>query len=81
MLAGTFAVLGVLPLAFLTQIGFMVAVGVLIDTFIVRSTLVPALVLEIGRRIWWPSGLSHEGDPDGLKPEDEPELKDQPAAG
>lgn len=81
VLAGTFAVLGVLPLAFLTQIGFMVAVGVLIDTFIVRSTLVPALVLEIGRKIWWPSALSHEGDPDGLKPEEEPELKDQPVAG
>lgn len=81
VLAGTFAVLGVLPLAFLTQIGFAVAVGVLIDTFIVRSTLVPALVLEIGRKIWWPSKLSHEGDPDGPTPEAEPELKDEAVAG
>ena len=81
VLAGTFAVLGVLPLVFLTQIGFAVAVGVLIDTFIVRSTLVPALVLEIGKKIWWPSKLSHEGEPDGLKPEDEPELKEEPASG
>jgi RND superfamily putative drug exporter len=81
VLAGTFAVLGVLPLVFLTQIGFAVAVGVLIDTFIVRSTLVPALVLEIGRKIWWPSSLSHEGDPDGIRPEQEPELKDEAAAG
>ncbi|MBU3673827.1 MAG: MMPL family transporter [Solirubrobacteraceae bacterium] len=80
VLAGTFAVLGVLPLAFLTQIGFAVAVGVLIDTFIVRSTLVPALVLEIGRKIWWPSKLSHEGDPGGPAPEAEPELE-QKAAG
>ncbi len=81
VLAGTFAVLGVLPLVFLTQIGFAVAVGVLIDTFIVRSTLVPALVLEIGKKIWWPSALSREEGPDGAKPEEEPELKDEPAAG
>ncbi len=81
VLAGTFAVLGVLPLVFLTQIGFAVAVGVLIDTFIVRSTLVPALVLEIGKKIWWPSALSREEGADGAKPEEEPELKDEPAAG
>src|SRR3712207_5785038 len=54
----TFAVLGVLPLIFLTQIGFVVAFGVLLDTFLVRSVLVPALVLDIGPRIWWPSRLA-----------------------
>ena len=57
VLAGTFAVLGVLPLVFLTQLGFLVAFGVLLDTFIVRSILVPALALDIGPRIWWPSQL------------------------
>ena len=58
VLAGTFSVLGVLPLVFLTEIGFTVAVGILIDTFLVRSLLVPALVLEIGDRVWWPSALA-----------------------
>ena len=58
VLAGTFSVLGVLPLVFLTQIGFVVAFGVLLDTFLVRSVLVPALVLDIGPRIWWPSRLA-----------------------
>jgi RND superfamily putative drug exporter len=58
VLAGTFAVLGVLPLVFLTEIGFVVAFGVLLDTFLVRSVLVPALVLDIGQRIWWPSRLA-----------------------
>jgi len=59
VLAGTFSVLGVLPLVFLTEIGFTIAVGVLIDTFIVRSLLVPALTLELGDRVWWPSALAH----------------------
>jgi RND superfamily putative drug exporter len=58
VLAGTFATLAVLPLVTLTEIGFVVAVGVLIDTFLVRSLLVPALVLEIGDRVWWPSALA-----------------------
>ena len=58
VLAGTFSVLGVLPLVFLTQIGFVVAFGVLLDTFLVRSVLVPALVLDIGPKIWWPSRLA-----------------------
>ena len=57
VLAGTFSALAILPLVSLTQIGFTIAVGVLIDTFIVRTLLVPALVLEIGDRVWWPSGL------------------------
>jgi putative drug exporter of the RND superfamily len=58
VLAGTFSTLAVLPLVALTEIGFTIAVGVLIDTFIVRSLLVPALVLEIGDRVWWPSVLA-----------------------
>ncbi len=58
VLAGTFLVLGVLPLIFLTEIGFVVAFGVLLDTFIVRSVLVPALVLDIGPKVWAPSALA-----------------------
>jgi RND superfamily putative drug exporter len=62
VLAGTFAALGTLPLVFVTQIGFAVAFGVLLDTFVVRSVLVTALNLDVGRRIWWPSRLSREED-------------------
>jgi putative drug exporter of the RND superfamily len=58
VLAGTFSVLAVLPLVFLTEIGFVVAFGVLLDTFLVRSVLVPALFLEIGPKVWWPSALA-----------------------
>ena len=65
VLAGTFSVLAVLPLVFLTEIGFVVAFGVLLDTFLVRSVLVPALVEMIGPKIWWPSQLDHEEEPGG----------------
>ena len=58
VLATTFAALGVIPLLFLAQIAFIVAFGVLVDTFVVRSLLVPALVHDIGRRTWWPSALA-----------------------
>ena len=57
VLAGTFSALAVLPLVFLTEIGFIVAFGVLLDTFIVRSILVPALTFLLDRRVWWPSKL------------------------
>ena len=62
VLAGTFSVLAVLPLVFLTETGFVIAFGVLLDTFVVRSVLVPALVLDIGPRVWWPSRLAHEDE-------------------
>ena len=55
-----FAVLGLLPLVPLAQLGFAVAFGVLLDTIIVRSILVPALVHEIGPKIWWPSKLQNK---------------------
>jgi RND superfamily putative drug exporter len=58
VLAATFTVLGVLPLVFLAELGFAVAFGVLLDTLIVRTVLVPALSYDIGSTIWWPSQLS-----------------------
>jgi RND superfamily putative drug exporter len=65
VLAGTFAALGTLPVTFLAELGFAVAFGVLLDTLVVRSVLVTALNLDIGRWLWWPSDLTHipDGDP------------------
>jgi RND superfamily putative drug exporter len=60
VLAATFTVLGILPLVALAEIGFTVGFGVLLDTLVVRSILVPALVHAIGPKIWWPSKLQHE---------------------
>jgi RND superfamily putative drug exporter len=60
VLAATFAVLGVLPLVFLAEIGFAVGFGVLLDTILVRSIIVPALVYDIGPKVWWPSKLQHD---------------------
>ena len=62
VLAATFAVLGVLPLVFLAEVGFTVALGVLLDTVVVRSVLVPALSHDIGKAIWWPSKLAAGAD-------------------
>ncbi|MGG7509523.1 MMPL family transporter [Plantibacter sp. YIM 135249] len=58
VLAATFAALGVIPILFLAQIAFIVAFGVLLDTIIVRTLLVPALSYDIGPAIWWPSKLA-----------------------
>jgi putative drug exporter of the RND superfamily len=63
VLAGTFAALGSLPLVFVTELGFVVAFGVLLDTFIVRSVLVTAINLDVGRHMWWPSKLAKEREP------------------
>jgi RND superfamily putative drug exporter len=60
VLAGTFAVLGTLPVTFLTELGFAVAFGVLLDTIVVRSVLVTALNLDLGRWLWWPSKLARD---------------------
>ncbi|MHA7223370.1 MMPL family transporter [Arthrobacter sp. RHLT1-20] len=57
VLAATFAALGVIPIMFLVQLAFIVAFGVLLDTVLVRSLLVPALAYDIGPRLWWPSKL------------------------
>ena len=66
VLAGTFSFLAILPLYALTEIGLTIVFGVLLDTFVVRSVIVPALGLDLGGRIWWPSALarfSERGDP------------------
>ena len=54
LLAAVFAVLGVLPVIVLTQIGVIVGIGVLLDTLLVRTVIVPALALIVGERFWWP---------------------------
>jgi RND superfamily putative drug exporter len=68
ILAGTFATLGTLPLVILTEVGFTVALGVLLDTLIVRSVLVTALTLDIGRHIWWPSALARPRAEEAVTP-------------
>ncbi|MDO4791056.1 MAG: MMPL family transporter [Buchananella hordeovulneris] len=60
VLAATFAALFVIPILFLAQLAFIVAFGVLLDTFVVRTLLVPALGLDIGPKIWWPSKLADQ---------------------
>ena len=63
VLAGTFAVLATIPSTELTEIGFAVAFGILLDTIVVRSVLVTALNLDVGRWMWWPSKLAQKPDP------------------
>jgi putative drug exporter of the RND superfamily len=74
VLAGTFAVLATLPVVAFAEIGFAVAFGVLLDTIIVRSVLVTALNLDLGKRMWWPSALSKTDGGTGGAPEDEEDL-------
>ncbi|NUL45946.1 MMPL family transporter [Cellulosimicrobium funkei] len=61
VLAATFAALVVIPLMFMVQLAFIVAFGVLLDTFLVRSLVVPALTYDIGPKVWWPSKLARGG--------------------
>jgi RND superfamily putative drug exporter len=63
VLAGTFAVLATIPATFLTELGFAVAFGILLDTIVVRLLLVTALNLDLGRHMWWPSPLARKPDP------------------
>ncbi|MBB3086784.1 MMPL family transporter [Geodermatophilus sabuli] len=71
VLAATFGALTVLPLVILIQLGFLVGFGVLLDTFLVRSLLVPAAVHLIGDRVWWPGRLATRR----TRPEPERELE------
>jgi len=69
VLAATFAALSVIPILFLVQLAFIVAFGVLLDTFVVRTLLVPALSYDIGRAIWWPSKLARKSSaPSSVQP-------------
>ena len=58
VLAGVFAALGVLPLVTLGQLGLIVGVGVVVDTLVVRTVIVPAIFALVGDRIWWPSSVT-----------------------
>ncbi|KOT26534.1 membrane protein [Streptomyces caelestis] len=69
VLAGTFAALGTLPMVAFAEIGFAVALGVLIDTFVVRSVLVTSLFLDVGPKVWWPHRLAREDGGEVREPE------------
>jgi RND superfamily putative drug exporter len=73
VLAATFGALAVLPLIILVQLAFIVGFGVLLDTFVVRTLVVPAAVHLLGDRTWWPSRLARR------RPEPEPERELEPA--
>ncbi len=75
VLAGTFAVLFTLPVVTFAEIGFAVAFGVLLDTLVVRTMLVTALNLDIGKAMWWPSALARRPD----EPEEQPAPAQVPA--
>ncbi|MCX5046763.1 MULTISPECIES: MMPL family transporter [unclassified Streptomyces] len=60
VLAGTFAALGTLPMVGFAEIGFAVALGVLLDTLVIRSVLVTSLFLDVGKKVWWPHRLAHQ---------------------
>jgi putative drug exporter of the RND superfamily len=78
ILAGTFSVLMTLPVTFAFNIGFMVAVGILLDTFVVRTVMVPAAVELLGDRVWWPS--TAKGGGHALREHAEAEPEPEPAA-
>ena len=74
ILAGTFSVLMTLPVTYTFDLGFMVALGILLDTFIVRTIMVPAAVELLGDRIWWPSRADRGGK---LRERAEPDVQAQ----
>jgi len=63
VLAAVFCVLGILPLITLTQLGIIVGIGILLDTFLVRTVVIPALFSLIGPRIWWPGNVDTQARP------------------
>ncbi|MEV0218889.1 MMPL family transporter [Streptomyces sp. NPDC050704] len=80
VLAGTFAALGTLPMVAFAELGFAVALGVLLDTFVVRSVLVTSLFLDVGPKVWWPHRLAHEdgGRAQSTAAAEEPETASRP---
>jgi RND superfamily putative drug exporter len=66
VLAGTFLILGTIPVVFLAELGVAVALGVVLDTMIVRSVLVTAINLDLGGKIWWPSRLDRPSRDGGV---------------
>jgi RND superfamily putative drug exporter len=80
VLAGTFAALTTLPLVFAVEIGFAVAFGVLLDTFVVRSVLVTALTYDIGRWMWWPAAMSRDNREGSLHERTQHDLAQTPGA-
>ncbi|MET7470472.1 MMPL family transporter [Micromonospora sp. NPDC005686] len=76
LLAAVFAVLGVLPLITLTQIGIIVCIGVLLDTLLVRTVLVPALAFLLGDRFWWPGRIARDADAPALAPAESAPARD-----
>ncbi|GIH14366.1 MMPL family transporter [Rugosimonospora africana] len=68
VLAATFAALARLPLVPVAEVGIAIAVGVLLDTLLVRTVLVPAGLLAIGESVWWPSRVGRDGTPSGVRP-------------
>lgn len=82
VLAATFAVLTVLPLVMMVELGFTIGIGVLLDTFLVRPFLVPAATLILGRKVWWPGRLSRVPPSRGaVAGEDRPDREPAPAEG
>ena len=77
VVAGTFAALATIPATFLTELGFAIAFGIMLDTIIVRSVLVTALNLDIGRWMWWPSKLAQKPDPDPAELSQERAVSDE----
>ena len=77
VLAATFLVLGTIPLVFLAELGVTVALGILLDTMIVRSVLVTAINLDLGQRIWWPSALAKRDEDELGSPPEQPDTDAQ----
>jgi RND superfamily putative drug exporter len=76
VLAATFAALAVIPILFLVQLAIIVAFGVLLDALIVRALFVPALVYDVGNRVWWPARLGRQRRPSSTDRSDEVASKD-----
>jgi RND superfamily putative drug exporter len=81
ILAGTFSVLMTLPVWFIFNIGFLVALGILLDTFVIRTIMVPAAVELVGDRVWWPSTPEGGGGPFKGRPATPEAASERKAAG